>query len=613
MLEEFTQIFVWGENSSGQLGQETKDLISKPQKTCLGLKVLRVSCGSEHVGLISNYYKLYTLGNNKSGQLGTGPGVIESSEPFPVLSDKHFIQVACGDKNSGAVTQEGEVFVWGEGKYGVLGTGSFEDAYYPQLLSITGSFISIGYRHMGCLRKNLYMWGSDEVGQIGQGRNSSATPVQVELPSQAKDFKCGTFHTLVLLESGEVYSMGANTFGQLGIGNTKSSSVPLKVELPDQAVAIAASNFSACVLKDQKLYTWGNDILDPKLVSTKFKKVSLGVGFGYGLTEKGEVWSWGMEDSNEPKLQSTFSGLTIKDIECGSGFVYCLGKNSGDSQQNNASLKLQKLIEKNKNLQIEVSQATDKLHNYEREVMTTRETQLEHQHLVKRLAAQKEKLQKQNEKLKEKTNRVPLLKESIKGLEERVYQLEKSRRNIIQEEEQKDWELSLYKQKVHKLEQEVQEKTQENNSLQIKYHKLYYRTQEDHRKRDSTVEAKHAKIKDLKLQLGMLQENYNKALEEHHSAAQTKTQKITECQSRVHLLESEKATAQKRIEELETQLKEATTQVSNLEFQNSTLSEQLSNQRAHNQKLITALRSEISNRAQALVKLDPFLFNDKNE
>jgi alpha-tubulin suppressor-like RCC1 family protein len=37
---------------------------------------------------------------------------------------------------------------------------------------------------------------------------------------------CGIFHTGFVTRTGKVFTMGGNTFGQLGINNKKSASIP---------------------------------------------------------------------------------------------------------------------------------------------------------------------------------------------------------------------------------------------------------------------------------------------------------------------------------------------------------------------------------------------------
>ena len=53
-------------------------------------------------------------------------------------------QIACGDSHSCALAHDGRVFCWGRGKYGQLGSGSFENGTLPQhvKLSLAGQQVT---------------------------------------------------------------------------------------------------------------------------------------------------------------------------------------------------------------------------------------------------------------------------------------------------------------------------------------------------------------------------------------------------------------------------------------------------------------------------------------
>ena len=57
------------------------------------------------------------------------------------------------------------------------------------------------------------------------------TPQEVLLPEALKAAAAGHQHTLCLSESGAVWCMGSNSFGQLGVGSTShGSSIPRLVK-----------------------------------------------------------------------------------------------------------------------------------------------------------------------------------------------------------------------------------------------------------------------------------------------------------------------------------------------------------------------------------------------
>jgi alpha-tubulin suppressor-like RCC1 family protein len=92
--------------------------------------------------------------------------------------------------------------------------------------------------------------------------NDETLPYFVQkIPDKVLEVACGEDHTVVVTKSqGEVYVMGSNQRGQLGIGGpSRGSNVPvLLAELSfTKIVKVRAGAFSAGLSMDQQLYLWG--------------------------------------------------------------------------------------------------------------------------------------------------------------------------------------------------------------------------------------------------------------------------------------------------------------------------------------------------------------------
>ena len=64
------------------------------------------------------------MGTNRSGQLGIrNPEVRNKCSPVLVeqLTGFKFVDLACGGSHTVVVTDRGEAYSWGEGRYGALG------------------------------------------------------------------------------------------------------------------------------------------------------------------------------------------------------------------------------------------------------------------------------------------------------------------------------------------------------------------------------------------------------------------------------------------------------------------------------------------------------------
>jgi alpha-tubulin suppressor-like RCC1 family protein len=67
---------------------------------------------------------VYAWGTGTKGELGTG--ILETQlDPVVLegLKGKNIIQVSCGDYHSMALSEQGDLYVWGRGREGQLGNG----------------------------------------------------------------------------------------------------------------------------------------------------------------------------------------------------------------------------------------------------------------------------------------------------------------------------------------------------------------------------------------------------------------------------------------------------------------------------------------------------------
>ena len=74
------------------------------------------------------------MGNNFYGRLGLGDqSLSNTSVPCLVesLVNEKIISVTCGSTHTVAINKEGEVYSWGLGEFGALGTGNITTMYCP--------------------------------------------------------------------------------------------------------------------------------------------------------------------------------------------------------------------------------------------------------------------------------------------------------------------------------------------------------------------------------------------------------------------------------------------------------------------------------------------------
>ncbi|URD76716.1 Regulator of chromosome condensation (RCC1) repeat [Musa troglodytarum] len=233
----------WGRNQNGQLGLGTTEDSLIPQKiqAFQGICVKMIAAGAEHTAAVTEDGDLYGWGWGRYGNLGLGDRNDRLiPEKVASIKGEKMVLVACGWRHTITVSSSGNLYTYGWSKYGQLGHGDFEDHLSPQWLEALKdsciSQISGGWRHTMALTSDgrLYGWGWNKFGQLGIADNDDhCSPVQVNFPEEqkVKQISCGWRHTLALTERGNVFSWGRGTSGQLGHGDIVDRNIPKMIEV----------------------------------------------------------------------------------------------------------------------------------------------------------------------------------------------------------------------------------------------------------------------------------------------------------------------------------------------------------------------------------------------
>ena len=204
-------------------------------------KIKSIACGSEHILALDINGKVYSWGNSSKGQLGQGlNSAAPCTTPRLILTEHKFVDIACGYNHSMSVDEEGKLFSWGAGADGRLGHENSDDVYEPKqvcaLMGKTILHISCGYLHSAVISNagELITFGFNGYGQLGLG-NIETMSLPTTIPNlQGRHIisaACGAFHTICLTESGEIFSMGMGSKGQLGTGLNLNCALPEKSQL----------------------------------------------------------------------------------------------------------------------------------------------------------------------------------------------------------------------------------------------------------------------------------------------------------------------------------------------------------------------------------------------
>jgi len=228
----------WGENNWGQLGNGTTNNSSVPVTvTGLPLKQTQIAAADDHTCALLADGTVRCWGLNNVGQLGDGT-TNNSSTPVAVAGLTGVVQIALGDAFTCAVTGAGTVECWGDNSSGELGNGSTTNSTSPVQVSGLNGVVAIGagssYACATLFTGQVECWGDNSAGQLGDGSigGISTTPVTVS-GFTSNGASIGTFMagTSCSLNSSQVPECwGANHEGELGDGTTSNSATPVVVQ-----------------------------------------------------------------------------------------------------------------------------------------------------------------------------------------------------------------------------------------------------------------------------------------------------------------------------------------------------------------------------------------------
>ncbi len=265
------KLYMWGDNEFGTLGDNTNDKKNKP--VFIMENIAQVSCGGHITGAVTEDGKLYMWGNNEVGQIGDGTAT-DKNKPvlIKIKGNPRFIQVSCGEAFTGAVTAEGNLYMWGENDFGQLGDNSQDDQNKPVLIMKNVTQVSCGYSHTGAitLDKKLYMWGNNEMGQIGDESTflgfSALSPILIM--KNVVQVSCGSGHTGAITGDSQLYMWGDNIHDELGGGlqdrysygqqHRIEYSIPTFI-MGGVAQVSCGHEFTGVITRDDNLYMWGEN------------------------------------------------------------------------------------------------------------------------------------------------------------------------------------------------------------------------------------------------------------------------------------------------------------------------------------------------------------------
>jgi E3 ubiquitin-protein ligase HERC4 len=338
------EMFAWGSTIHGELGlggiEEEHIQTPKPLDWFEAKSVIKAALGDNHTLFLTKDGKVYSCGSNDYGQLGHDqprkrPQLVSGLDAHPITN------IACGSMHSMALNQWGEVFSWGSDNYGQLGHqlgGTLQ--IVPKLVKSLAPYhiiqIAAGQKHSIALTNagEILVWGANDCGQLGLGTVTpyEATPTCVStlfgIPIAL--IACGANHTFAVSTSGAIFGWGKNTHGQLGLNDTASKQFPTQLRtLRNSRVRYIScgDEFSTFLTLDGGVFSCGagmygqlghgshsNEILPRQileLMGSTITQVSCGRQHALAFVpSRGRVYSYGLGGAGQLGLRKPSNAST---------------------------------------------------------------------------------------------------------------------------------------------------------------------------------------------------------------------------------------------------------------------------------------------------------------
>ena len=273
-------LWTWGENAQGQLGHgNTTGLSSAAQ---LGSNtdwqsvdlddygICKIACSGSAVLAVDGDGKLWTWGSGTDGRGGRG-NTDHVCVPTQVGTATDWSTVG-GGYTMWAVKTTGEYwFIGGGNSFGQAGQNSTSISYYSSPMQIGtdtfwvkvygSNYTSYAITNHGTNGAGrLYSLGSDTYGQLGHGTQYVYTslPSQVGTDVTWTQVSAGNLHVLAIKSDGTLWAWGQNNKGQLGTNNTTNYCSPVQIGAAEWAYVSCDWQRSVHAVKtDGTLWGWG--------------------------------------------------------------------------------------------------------------------------------------------------------------------------------------------------------------------------------------------------------------------------------------------------------------------------------------------------------------------
>ena len=259
------EVHSFGKNNYGQLGLGHNNDVALPSRIPNLTKIKEISCGYNFTVCINRVGELWSFGRNNYGQLGTG-NTTNYNIPQKIGEIPLVRSVTCGCDHTLIITNDSKLWSCGKNDFGQLCLGNKENqSKYQQTTFEDISKITAGYRHslFQNTKGEIFGCGQNCNGEIGLDHynNPQINPASIpNVPPEIIQFCSGCNHSLFLDAKGNVYSIGYNGKGSLGLGHNAKQKVLNQIpNIPPIRVISCVRHSSYLIDMEGNLWSFGNN------------------------------------------------------------------------------------------------------------------------------------------------------------------------------------------------------------------------------------------------------------------------------------------------------------------------------------------------------------------
>lgn len=232
-------LWAWGKDTlaNGILGINTAVSTSTPTLVSNSINFIEVSVNSalNHTLALADNGDVYSWGNNAFGELGDNT-IVKKSTPTLVIGGAKYQKAIAGSDCSGALTRDGSIHVWGNNTQGQLGQNNIFPKSSPVTVTVLNTsskkrlFVTGQTMYAIDSQGDYYAWGFQNATNplLGDGTTTKRSTPTIVFGSTNADRNMGfdiiadseNIHTI--RTDGTRVSWGVNSNGESGTGQATS-------------------------------------------------------------------------------------------------------------------------------------------------------------------------------------------------------------------------------------------------------------------------------------------------------------------------------------------------------------------------------------------------------